>query len=442
MKYLLKMQLDASTSTIGREERKPLMDAYMFQRRILFGCSILIGFALVIWIIAISTDHWIIISGYGGIFIPETRRFFLSSHSGLWRVCRHTTLPYAMPNSQVARNFTSIAFQSPQLINEARRSLSDLDFIQEYLRKEIDMPLENFTDVAREKMFAYWTLNDDTNFNILKESFHSIVIDKNLKQQPINAKAIIIDPLNLTALNQIFGNALISIHINDTNYNFVIPEIIQEAIFKNWNRHPSVPKLLWPYSKDLDLSPTVLNKQNVILQLVPPKPPKSGRFEHGYEYVPSRRCKYIEMFPSDDSLKTDLSVDDEIMDYIRTQASFACITVIMMVMGCVFSFYTFHNPRYMFKRLAAGIHFISASTTIVVIQVLFASNEYTKRNLLFSFPAGATLSYGYGVYLAWFVFASNLFAAVMFMWYSGKKKGSKAPTDELAMADEAIGLGR
>lgn len=57
------MQRDVSTSTIGRDEaRKPLMKAYMFQRRILFSCSCLMVVSLILWIIAISTDHWIIIT--------------------------------------------------------------------------------------------------------------------------------------------------------------------------------------------------------------------------------------------------------------------------------------------------------------------------------------------------------------------------------------------
>ncbi|XP_017148707.1 uncharacterized protein LOC108159703 isoform X2 [Drosophila miranda] len=441
------MKRDVSTSTIGRDEaRRPLMEAYMFQRRLLLGCSLLMVISLIIWILAISTDHWIIISGGTGIFIPESRRFFMSSHSGLWRHCRNTIVPNALTNAQVVRNFSSMSYTSQTNINDAKRNLSHMDFVKHFAEEKLN-ETDSFTESARRRMFAHWARGEEEEFQTFRNAFRKLVMSTEENQRQFNAtaiKPIPIDPLDVNGIiaRKTFGSALQRVKYNNTWSYYVIPEVAQEAIFSNWTNYPLVVRLLATYIRDINIPAFVLNDERVILILVPPLPPKRGGHTAFYSYIPNQRCKYIDMFPNSNTLRNEPGFDDEVMDYIRTQASFACITLFVMSLGAVFSFYTFMNPRYMFKRLAGGIHLVAASTALVVLQVLFSSIDYTKDHLFYAYPDGAELTYGYGVYLAWFTFVDNIFCGLMFLWYSGKKKGAKAPNDEVAMADEPTIMGR
>ena len=48
-----------------------------------------------------------------------------------------------------------------------------------------------------------------------------------------------------------------------------------------------------------------------------------------------------------------------VSDYSRTETAFAVIALLLMLIGHVFVFYSLREPRYMFKRLTALMHFMT-----------------------------------------------------------------------------------
>jgi hypothetical protein len=79
---------------------------------------------------------------------------------------------------------------------------------------------------------------------------------------------------------------------------------------------------------------------------------------------------------------------------------------------------------------------------MIVIQVMLSSIEYEKNHVFETFPKGALMKYDYSLILAWIVFLCNLLACLAFMLFSKKRKRDKAPTEEIAMADEPTIIGR
>lgn len=79
---------------------------------------------------------------------------------------------------------------------------------------------------------------------------------------------------------------------------------------------------------------------------------------------------------------------------------------------------------------------------MVVIQVLLSSIEYESNHIFETFPKDALMKYDYSLILAWIVFLCNFVAGLAFMFFSKKKKRDKAPTEEIAMADEPTIIGR
>nr|CAD7454980.1 unnamed protein product [Timema tahoe] len=91
----------SSSDTMDDREKKILKEI-IFERRALLACTCMVGISLVLWVASISTDYWFTVNGgQQGIYVNESKRFFLSSNSGLFRICR-----LAMANATATKGMT------------------------------------------------------------------------------------------------------------------------------------------------------------------------------------------------------------------------------------------------------------------------------------------------------------------------------------------------
>jgi len=118
------------------------------------------------------------------------------------------------------------------------------------------------------------------------------------------------------------------------------------------------------------------------------------------------------------------SIAKTIIDYRRTVVALTALSLLIVSMAVIFSCYTFHNSRYTFKRLAAAIHFLSAATMVVLIEVVSGGVAYAHHHILSLHPKDSVWRHGYSYYLAWAVFVQFLLSGCVFLFYSRKRKTS------------------
>lgn len=77
----------------------------IFERRILLGCTVLVGLSVCIWSIAIGTDHWFTVEApdEGGLPLgdPSKGRRLIYKHMGLWRGCVEGTMPHSENSTEM-----------------------------------------------------------------------------------------------------------------------------------------------------------------------------------------------------------------------------------------------------------------------------------------------------------------------------------------------------
>lgn len=302
-------------------KRKSQLEAYLFQRRFLFGITVVIGIVAIVWVVAIVSDHWFIISGgkgayllgsfykfplithlsHTGIFITETRRYFLSSHSGLWKICRYTVTPVAL-GSHITRNFTTLGYSNPVKVSEyKKRIISNSDYIADFMAN--DWPQSNITELDnsfRQQLFASWVSNDMNRFEALKAIHKNILTNNPNIGSPTKAgvpgERKMVNPSNISLI-EMYGGVLTPVKINaTTSLNVIIPDGLRYVLFEGWEEKPDIEKLLWQFSKDMNISAYVVTPNGTEVIFKPPRPSSSRvKVENGFEYKNTGGWNYFQL---------------------------------------------------------------------------------------------------------------------------------------------------
>lgn len=251
------------------------------------------------------------------IYVPLTKRYFLLSHTGLWRVCRYTIIPEPITDEALPRNFTDLSLTNQTAIDNLKRKIAREEYIEEFL-SELEEPVDAITTIDeafKRALFANWIRNT-SEFPLFKARYKGILESDTLSQQSnllaeraaaaltsptllesqtngaktITPATTSTDPAVALTANETIGGALSEVHYNGTFIKIIVPEALRNALFTYWEEKPNVLSLLLSYANDMDIPLTMTSANGKKLVIRPPPPPKDGKSHGHFKYTPHGMC--------------------------------------------------------------------------------------------------------------------------------------------------------
>lgn len=202
-------------------------------------------------------------------------------------------MPIILANSTAARNFTTLSYTNVTQIKLLKKEIALQPFIINAINTiELPEPITEINDDFRKLLFAHWITNAD-DFLPLKKQYKDIVATTTAasssattttKNSNKNSHMMLINPTNISAVNETIGAGLSTVFINGTYVNVIIPESIRMALYHDWQETPKIIFLLGAFGKDMEISTIMTNANGTRYIIQPPPPPKKGKVANGYEY--------------------------------------------------------------------------------------------------------------------------------------------------------------
>lgn len=265
--------------------------------------------------------------------MPLTKRFFLYSHTGLWRVCRYTVIPEPLTDFALPRNFTELSLNDQTDIDRLKAKLARESYVDDFLT-EFEEPIDEIITIDepfKRALFANW-LRNSPNFAQLKTRYKGVLESDMLKQQSsllaeraaaaltaptlvntaqtTDAKSVSItsfagasidpvvagastDPVTAQAANETVGGVVSVVPYNNTFIKILVPEALRQALFAYWEDKAGILSLLWPFAIDMDIPVTMTNANGKKLIIRPPPPPKDGKSHGHFKYTSNGMCFWV-----------------------------------------------------------------------------------------------------------------------------------------------------
>lgn len=230
------------------------------------------------------------LSKFSAIFIPISERFFLSSHTGLWRLCRYALTPILLTNSTLPQYLTKLIITNPSEIAQLKKDVANEAYIEQYIRN-FNGSISNITSIDnqfKQTMFAHW-VRETFAFPKLRTKYKMLVVpsDVNAGSSAKHRKTTQFVIVNNSAhIEDILKITPVVVQLNSTQRaSVILPKNLQQALYDEWTQQPKVIRLLGKYAKDMNLPLTVSYANDTQLLLRPLDPPIKGNQNTDYQYI-------------------------------------------------------------------------------------------------------------------------------------------------------------
>lgn len=138
----------------------------------------------------------------------------------------------------------------PAELEKLKKKIAQESYVKEF--SNISAPIiESKDDISNDSlklMFARWVTHHQ-DFDAFSRGYERIIKDSGWDVVPQHTKVILINPTNLTAVNEILGDRTYNVTIDGQTLMVILSKSVKYVMWNGWEDHGELVRLLLAYCK-------------------------------------------------------------------------------------------------------------------------------------------------------------------------------------------------